>query len=392
MSYTDLIKHIDFELSSICNAKCPVCPRLIDGQLTNFVQSYYTFEETKKIFDEDLIKNLDNLTICGNFGDGMGNPDILEILSWFKSINNKLNITISTNGSIGKTETYIGLAKIGVNMIFGIDGFGDKNQLYRVNTKWNNIVKNITSFSDNCKNGQLKVQFIAWAETTDQILPLIDFLKTLNCDLWIRKPFTHYGGITKVYNNKGKPSHVLTEISYDPFFELFNSFWSNNELDILKEKIIKMKIPVVELIKLKNDHKMIISREINKYEYDQFEFTDNEKTEVDKIKIQTCQSYNSYNPEDLTNQKYYLYITHDKYLMPCCMIPPYISTSINYHSGREENRQKEILNKMFMIGLDEFSLKNKTIREIFDNGVIHKFIYNNFKNPFQYCKLMCGKC
>ena len=66
-----------------------------------------------------------------------------------------------------------------------------------------------------------------------------------------------------------------------------------------------------------------------------------------------------------------------------------------YHStGYESPRQREMLNKMLDIGFDEFSLKDKTLREVFNNKTLHKFVYDGLINGTQFsiCKTMCGKC
>ena len=81
-------------------------------------------------------------------------------------------------------------------------------------------------------------------------------------------------------------------------------------------------------------------------------------------------------------------------VMPCCMIPPEISNSINYMTGNESGFQKEILNKMESIGFEKFSLNNYTLREIVDSGVLHELVYNDLveDKPFGLCKMHCGRC
>ena len=75
-----LIKMIDFEVSSICNAGCSVCMRRRDGHYSEFVSTYWSVADVKRVLDLDIVKNLGTITMCGNFGDAMGNPDIVEIV------------------------------------------------------------------------------------------------------------------------------------------------------------------------------------------------------------------------------------------------------------------------------------------------------------------------
>src|SRR6056300_1336251 len=101
-----MITSIDFELSSLCNAGCPVCPRRRRGTFQEFKQTYWPLEEVKRVLDKELLLSIRHFNICGNFGDGMGNPDIVEISKYIKSINQECQVHISTNGGIGSKEAY----------------------------------------------------------------------------------------------------------------------------------------------------------------------------------------------------------------------------------------------------------------------------------------------
>ena len=119
-----LIREIDFELSSICNANCPVCPRTEDGYLSDFEQTYWDLNEVKRVLDIGILKNLTGFNICGNYGDPMGNPDIVNIVKWVRSHNDKCKIHIRTNGGIGSIIQYEELGKLNVLIKFGIVGIG----------------------------------------------------------------------------------------------------------------------------------------------------------------------------------------------------------------------------------------------------------------------------
>ena len=129
MLKSNLIRDIDFEVSSLCNAGCSVCMRRRDGHFTEFTQTYWKLEDVKKVIDEDIVKNLLGFNICGNFGDAMTNPDIVKIIKWIKSINENCSINIRTNGGVGESELYEELAKLNVIMSFGIDGIGESNDI-----------------------------------------------------------------------------------------------------------------------------------------------------------------------------------------------------------------------------------------------------------------------
>ena len=84
----DDITSIHFEVTSKCQARCPMCPRRINGgplrdgvdleevSLANFIDW----------FDIDFIKQLDHLSMCGNLGDPMIAEDTLKIFNYFLCI------------------------------------------------------------------------------------------------------------------------------------------------------------------------------------------------------------------------------------------------------------------------------------------------------------------
>lgn len=75
------------------------------------------------------------------------------------------------------------------------------------------------------------------------------------------------------------------------------------------------------------------------------------------------------------------------------MIPPEFSLKIKHSIDSETPEQVEILNKVLDIGLDRFSLKDKSIMDVFKTGVLHKFVYNNLKNnsPLAFCEKTCSR-
>ena len=213
------IKYIDFEISSLCNAGCPVCPRRHNGHYSEFTQTYWSIDETKRVIDIDIIKNLYGILFCGNFGDAMGNPDVVEITKYFRDHNPNMSIHVKTNGGIGNPTDYAEMAKLDTIFTFGLDGVGDSNELHRVNVKWKNVLKNVKAFTGNCKPHQFEIQFIMWNETIDQIIPMIEFIQSIGFGkLYLRKPFTT-GEKTEVYDMKGVSTHYLTEITDERLFE-----------------------------------------------------------------------------------------------------------------------------------------------------------------------------
>lgn len=112
---------IDFEISSTCQAKCPVCIRNVKGKLGEFEQTTKTLAEVKYILG-DLAKQLHKIEFCGNYGDPMACEEIAEICKWLIEQSPNIRIDIATNGAIGSPKTYAKLGELGANIIFAFDG------------------------------------------------------------------------------------------------------------------------------------------------------------------------------------------------------------------------------------------------------------------------------
>ncbi len=79
------IRDVHLEISSLCNAACPWCPRNFWGYPYNggYPETHMTLTQAKKIFSESFLQQLDSININGNFGDIVMNPqgaDIVEYL------------------------------------------------------------------------------------------------------------------------------------------------------------------------------------------------------------------------------------------------------------------------------------------------------------------------
>lgn len=144
------LQQLDLEISSTCQAYCPVCIRTWrQGELKKFKQTYTPVAEVQRIVG-DLAKQLQKVTFCGNWGDPMANKDIVPICEWFKSQNPNIVIDIATNGGIGTAIQYAQLGKMGVRIIFGFDGPDQEtNELYRVNVNFNTAIKNAKVYCAN---------------------------------------------------------------------------------------------------------------------------------------------------------------------------------------------------------------------------------------------------
>lgn len=141
------IKHVHLEISTKCNAACPLCPRNFFG--VDVIDDYplvdMSLEQAKQIFTYNFLNQLQRIDINGNLGDFVTAKDGLEIVKYFRNLNKNLHIEISTNAS-AKPQIWEELAKLNICVTFDLDGLEDTHKLYRQNTNWNLIIKNAKKF------------------------------------------------------------------------------------------------------------------------------------------------------------------------------------------------------------------------------------------------------
>lgn len=146
------IKHLHMEFSSLCNARCPLCPRNLFGYPYNsgYEETSLSLELIKQSFSPQFIKQLTGgILINGNFGDFTANLESLQIIEYFKLCNPTLRIQISTNGSARNENFWSELGKFKNTTIeFCLDGLEDTHSLYRQDTDFNKIIKNAKTYMD----------------------------------------------------------------------------------------------------------------------------------------------------------------------------------------------------------------------------------------------------
>lgn len=142
------IKEVHLEISSLCNARCPLCPRNFNGFPHNdgYTEANLTLEQTKKIFSPEFLRQLTRIYINGNYGDAVMNPETPNIVDYFRKENPNIEIQISTNGSARTKEFWQRLGQAGCWIEFCLDGLEDTHTIYRINTNWQAIIDNAKIF------------------------------------------------------------------------------------------------------------------------------------------------------------------------------------------------------------------------------------------------------
>jgi MoaA/NifB/PqqE/SkfB family radical SAM enzyme len=143
-----MIRSVHFEISTRCNASCPLCPRNTAGFDSDLGYPVHDMSlvEAKQIFTVPFLRQLNKILINGNFGDFVTAKEGVDIVEYFAESNPNLEIAISTNAS-AKPNIWTRLAKVPNLFVgFDIDGLEDTHSLYRRNTDWNLIISNAKKF------------------------------------------------------------------------------------------------------------------------------------------------------------------------------------------------------------------------------------------------------
>ena len=210
------IRDIHIELTSKCNARCPMCSRtrLIQSGKEDLLRDEITLELFKKWFSVDFVKQLTGLRMCGNLGDAVMAKDTVEVFQYLRENNSNMNLKLFTNGGARDDNWWKKLAETNVEVIFAIDGLEDTNKLYRVNTVWEKIMHNAKVFID--AGGTASWYMLVFKHNEHQV----DECRTLAYSMGFKKfdpkhsnRFGSGSGLA-VYDSDGVYTHTIEPTTY----------------------------------------------------------------------------------------------------------------------------------------------------------------------------------
>ena len=157
MIHLDDVREVHLELSTNCNASCPLCPRTFFGYPHNSgypitelslsdIQNIFENARGTKSWYPDILAQLDEIKINGNLGDFMLARESLEIIEYFRAHNPRLHIRIHTNGGARNAEFWTRLAASAPVVCFALDGVDDTHSLYRKDTKFEAVLAKAKTF------------------------------------------------------------------------------------------------------------------------------------------------------------------------------------------------------------------------------------------------------
>lgn len=145
------IRRVHIELTTRCNARCPMCMRNYRGFDYNsgYPEAELYLDHIKHIFNPTLLSQLAQnpaygVNFNGNLGDFALSRDGVEIANFFADAGVRVNI--NTNGSLRSPAWWGKLARPEIQIGFALDGLADTHALYRQDTDWEKIIQNAKSY------------------------------------------------------------------------------------------------------------------------------------------------------------------------------------------------------------------------------------------------------
>jgi len=220
MLYTiDEVRHVHLEISSLCNAECPLCPRNLHGYPYNggYVERNLSLSDVKKIFEPEFLSQLNEININGNFGDIVMNPDAVDIITYFRQHNSTCHVSISTNAGARNQEFWTRLAQLNCRIFFCLDGLEDTHSLYRKNTLYSTVLNNAKVFIQ--AGGEAWWKMIKFDHNRHQI----DIARQLSQDLGFAdfQLVDHGRNSSPVFDHQGNLLHVIGQPKETDFKKIY---------------------------------------------------------------------------------------------------------------------------------------------------------------------------
>lgn len=206
---------LEFALTTHCQAKCRSCARtdLETGEKVEWLKLQHFPLDTYLNILKSTQQNITQVKFCGEFGDPLMHPQIMQFVIETFKFNRHMEIDINTNGGLRKPAFYRELAanfppSIYVN--FGIDGTDhDTNWKYREGVDFERAMENMRTYTK--WGGAGAWHFIIFDWNWHQIPEAAKIAKEIGIPIKFKFNVRKFGLITD--KNKRKAVKLLEEIN-----------------------------------------------------------------------------------------------------------------------------------------------------------------------------------
>jgi len=404
INYKDITR-LDLETSSLCNAECPSCSRRACGGLKNtvFTETFMTLQQIKDWFPVDFIKQLNTITMCGNYGDSMTNPELIPILQYFKSINPTIQFYMNTNASGRDAQFWLDLGEIFKDkgtVVFSVDGLEDTNWIYRKGTHWDKIINAMTNYIST--GAKARWEFLVFRHNQHQIEEARELSKQLGFKEFYAKKAMGFVNFTdkngnhehnmRVYGTEGQFQYTIKPLV--DMKVISEDYWINNrnagkvDQQNRSEETPNLESGYLKDIKLQLEQSVIPIEEIKWHK------SSNQDLTVDKTRELTEheKQLGKYDIECEAMAESKIFINSYGLVFPCCYIASIYDDE--FGAGDMVVPVREFINKYKeeSISLQHTSLKDIIDGDIYTTGWIESFEDRDIRNKrLKACSIFCGR-
>lgn len=223
------IDRIEFELSSLCNAKCSGCLRTkLDNHSIPYKKDYIPLHNITRWFADIDLTNT-QLKFCGVLGDPITNPELLDICFYFLFVKKVKGIEISTNGGLQNKNFWETLgnfsyrSKYKLVVHWAIDGYSRND--YRENVNLQKVWENV-DYYHNAK-GKSLWQYIKFDYNKDEIALAKAKAKEYNMNFIVRENWRNNDRSLKYSSTEASTIESLTYAEFEDHV-INNSYNTNN--------------------------------------------------------------------------------------------------------------------------------------------------------------------
>ena len=204
-------KHLHIEVTSRCTLECPACPRTSWKEITKIPMPKQDLDiaDFKSFMDCEGGKKIEILRLCGDYGDCIYYPQLIEFLKEFRD----KKFILHTNGSYKSQQFWEEISEILTpddQIIFGIDGLEHNNHLYRRNSDWNSTMLAVDTIAKKSL-AVLKWQTIIFSFNENMLDEIKSYAENKGA-IWFSQPSHRFGDDTLVPQNQ---SNIETEYLYE---------------------------------------------------------------------------------------------------------------------------------------------------------------------------------